>query len=338
MSQCTNYKLAGSFNYCNNEIPLWVSADAVTYVGQDELIKAIRAGGHDGQLSYKSLPIIVDGQSYQAVDFINTMDLFANVISHAGCKEVMQQIRSAISEGYVTRILTNITGMANELFVSRHGEIYVACSKEMKTYFSGDVSLPLLSEGIIQGRVNVLKESIYYAGGSASTSLHHAAVLNAVAQWRVNNFIHMNTVTSSGYIIIHGHRLAVHKNADHTYISATDAAEFAGTIAPAEDININCMFVKTPDGHSAVVFYEDLAKWCASVSNNFIDQTIEKPVEPVPDNQHHNAVQSLVTRWFSKNPANGMSPQEYQRAFLRDCSDAYIVASNIKSPFDIMYC
>ncbi len=63
----------------------------------------------------------------------------------------------------------------------------------------------------------------------------------------------------------------------------------------------------------------------------------DTPTEPATDN-HRNAIQQLMDKWISKNPVtDATTPQQYQQAFLRDCSDAYTVMVENKSPFSIMY-
>ena len=159
----------------------------------------------------------------------------------------------------------------------------------------------------------------------------------------VNIVVRRNLNTPSAYIEIDSAQILATRLSQMGLSSITLPDECL--LVHAELIKIFVMTAEVFVGWYASVVDEDVVEKFVDDVNKingvFVAMPTKKQDKPAADKPttciFNRVIMDISERWVREHSTTGMTPQEYQQAYLRDCSDAYATLLANKSPFKITF-
>ena len=366
-AQPLTYKIIGSFRYNDVEIPLVAASNDTMRVDRIALLTATNIKPVDNP---PVRHITTDtGRGCEVFTMDDALKIFNRVLDEQKFNVVRQQISDAIADGVLT-VVTSITLLnCNVGVFASDTNIYLEVTDPTT------VKLPVISNGLIWKRVAVREEQAFHKESTGLyTALHREAVIAAVSQWCATGSVKIPTLVANGTIHMRHGDAGINVYVGETsYLDASSVYRFIVSHGGVPTV-LGSILAKTSAGNIAVIPAQAFAHWYACHADRSVVKILIKiinarydklvggdpawkpvtvgdwwpntkpaviqpttPTSPVTP-PHISKLHALVDKYASKNPIGDTTEQEYQRAFLRECGEAYNIITNNKTSFDIMYC
>jgi len=335
-------EIIGAITYRGDNIPLFVR-DGQTFLCVDSLKRAF------GDVVSSSYEHVVHGHAYSlatATHVIDNIKTFypsiSDRITEAGDESCIIELTKLTIHGIHFSVYVNI----------KTGVVYLSYKDLPRSAKLVTRYLLLLTNGVIGARIHVCEaQYVLEACPTFYTYIHHGAVMAAAAERKNFGAFTPVAMQTGKTVNTEGISVAVMWTHSQTYLGSSGVILITKMLKNKREINADrCMIVKSNDDYHAVVEAESFIEWYGLVEHpdivqKFIknvnvpvgvDVPVDVPVKTQPVLQHH-AVIGLAEQWVRDHPVGEKTSCEYQREFLRECSEAYAVLGANKTSFRITY-